>query len=59
LCKDVRPFYAESDMLLIAGAVVAVIVVVARKRLPGGVNASSLGWMSEQWLAAHRASHSA
>jgi len=46
-------------MLLIAGAVVAVIVVVARMRLPGGVNASSLGWMSEQWLAAHRASQSA
>jgi hypothetical protein len=27
-------------------------------RVPGRVNSANLGWMSEQWLAEHRASHS-
>ncbi len=27
-------------------------------RVPDGVNSANLGWMSEQWLAEHRASHS-
>jgi hypothetical protein len=46
-------------MLLIVGAVVVLIAVaiIPRMRAPGGVNASTLGWMSEQWLAEHRASH--
>jgi hypothetical protein len=46
-------------MLLIAGAVIVLIavVIITRMRVPGGVNASTLGWMSEQWLAEHRASH--
>ena len=45
-------------MLLISGAVVVVIAVaiISRVRVPHGVN--TLGWMSEQWLADHRASHS-
>lgn len=47
-------------MLLIAGAVIALItvVVVPRMRVPGAVNASTLGWMSDQWLAERRGSHS-
>jgi hypothetical protein len=47
-------------MLLIVGLVMALIavVIIPRMRLPGGVNAANLGWMSEQWLAEHRASHS-
>ena len=51
----------ENVMLLIFGAVVASIAVaiIPRMRVPGGVNESQLGWMSEQWLAEHRASHSA
>jgi hypothetical protein len=47
-------------MLFIVGAVIVLIAVVMipKMRVPGGVNAANLGWMSEQWLAEHRASHS-
>lgn len=46
-------------MLFIVGIVIALIaVVIPRMRVPGGVNSANLGWMSEQWLAEHRASHS-
>ncbi|HEU5257160.1 MAG TPA: hypothetical protein VFU28_14305 [Vicinamibacterales bacterium] len=47
-------------MLLIVGVVIVLIavVVIPKMRVPGGVNASTLGWMSDKWLAEHRASHS-
>jgi len=47
-------------MLFIVGVVIVLIAVVfiPRTRVPGGVNSANLGWMSEQWLAEHRASHS-
>jgi hypothetical protein len=47
-------------MLLIVGVLIVLIVVVVipSMRATGGVNASPIGWMSEQWLAEHRASHS-
>ena len=47
-------------MLLIVGVVIVLIAVVIspKMRVPGGVNASTLGWMSDKWLAEHRASHS-
>jgi hypothetical protein len=47
-------------MLLSAGVVIAWIgvVIIARMRLPVGINSADLGWMSKQWLAEHRASHS-
>jgi len=47
-------------MLLIVGAVIvlSVVVIIPRMRVPDGVTASTHGWMSEQWLAEHRASHS-
>ena len=47
-------------MLLIVGLVMVLIavVIIPRMRVPGGVNSADLGWMSEQWLAEHRASHS-
>jgi hypothetical protein len=32
-------------------------VLIPRVRLRSGVSAPNLGWMSEQWLAEHRASH--
>jgi len=50
----------ENQMLLIVGAIFVLIaaVVILRIRVPGGVNASTLGWMSDKWLAEHRASHS-
>jgi hypothetical protein len=52
--------HIESCMFLIVGAIIALITIVIIPRVrPGGVNGSALGWMSEQWLAEHRASHSA
>jgi len=48
-------------MLFVVGLVIVLIAVVIIPRIwvPGGVNAAPLGWMSEQWLNQHRASHSA
>ncbi|HVH26338.1 MAG TPA: hypothetical protein VM818_06250 [Vicinamibacterales bacterium] len=47
-------------MPLIVGAVIVLlaVVIIPRMRVPGGVNASALGRMSEQWLAEQRTSHS-
>jgi hypothetical protein len=47
-------------MFLIVGIGIVLIAVglIPRMRVPGGVNSADLGWMSEQWLAEHRASHS-
>jgi hypothetical protein len=47
-------------MLFIVGGVITLVAVaiIPRVRLSGGVSAADLGWMSEQWLAEHRASHS-
>jgi hypothetical protein len=46
-------------MLFILGALATSIaaIVVYRARVPGGVNAARLGWVSERWLAEYRASH--
>lgn len=51
--------HVENHMLLIVVAVIVLIavVIIPRMRVPGGVNASALGWMSERWLAEYRASH--
>jgi hypothetical protein len=32
-------------------------LIFRKVRVPGGVNSSDLGEVSEQWLAEHRASH--
>jgi hypothetical protein len=47
-------------MLFIIGLVIAFIavVIIPWMRVPGRVNPANLGWMSGQWLADHRASHS-
>jgi hypothetical protein len=47
-------------MLFIVGVVIALIAVliIPRMRASGRVDSANLGWMSEQWLAEHRASHS-
>ena len=47
-------------MFFIVGIVIAVsaVVIIPRMRGAGGVNSVNPGWMSEQWLAEHRASHS-
>jgi len=45
-------------MLFIVGLLSALIAVVSilRMRVSGGVSSANLGWMSQQWLAEHRAS---
>ena len=54
-----RVSFGENHMLFIVGVIVLVAaVVIPRMRVPGGENATHLGWMSERWLAEHRASHS-
>ena len=47
-------------MLFILGLVIVsiAIVLVPSMRVPGRVNAAPLGWMSQQWLAEYRSSHS-
>jgi hypothetical protein len=52
--------HLENPMLFIIGAVAVLVavVIIPGMRVPGGVKPSALGWMSEQWLAEHRASHS-
>jgi hypothetical protein len=46
-------------MLFIVGVIVLVAAVaILRMRVPGSEKAAPLGWMSERWLAEHRASHS-
>jgi len=51
---------SRTHMLLIVGAVVVLsaAVIISRMRVLGGVNARTLGWISDKWLAEHRASHS-
>jgi hypothetical protein len=48
-------------MLIIIGILLSVVaaVIVYWTRVPGGVNDSQLGWVSERWLAEHRASSNA
>jgi hypothetical protein len=47
-------------MMLIIGVLATLVaaVVISRMWVLGHVNAAALGWMSEQWIAEHRASHS-
>jgi hypothetical protein len=51
---------ARNHMLLFIGILTAMMVaaIIIRLRVPGGVNDANLGWMSQQWLAEQRASHS-
>ena len=47
-------------MLFIVGVAIAFLiafVIIPRMRVSGGINSANFGWMSEQWLAEHRASH--
>ena len=44
-------------LFILAVAIVSIAVgIIPRMRVPGGVKSANLGWMSEQWLAEHRAS---
>jgi hypothetical protein len=55
-----RSACGENLMLSILSVIIVLtaVVIILRMAVPGGVNAAKLGWMSEQWLAEHRASHS-
>ena len=46
-------------MLLTIGVFVTVTaaVIIRKMRAAGDAKAKNLGWMSDQWLAEHRASH--
>ena len=60
-CQDrYRPPLRHNHMLLLVGVGLVLIAVgiIPRMWVPGGVNSANFGWMSEQWLAEHRASHS-
>ena len=50
----------DNHMLLIVGVAIVLIAVgiIPRMMVLGRANSANLGWMSEQWLAEHRASHS-
>ena len=48
---------ARVSMLLIIGALVVVTTLVSIFHVLRARDAASLGWMSERWLAEHRAMH--
>ena len=50
---------AIAHMLLIIGVLLTAITAafIYRARVPGGVNANQLGWVSARWLAEYRASN--
>ena len=58
-CEAERLRGGASQMLFIVGLFTALIAVVGIPwmRVSGRVNAANLGWMSEQWMAEHRASN--
>ena len=54
-CQDRQ---GEDHVLFILGAVIVWVVIVLFRRLrTPRVTGANLGWMSERWLAEHRASH--
>jgi hypothetical protein len=44
-------------LIVVFITLVAALVAASRFRVPGGVSATDLGWMSEQWLAEYRMSN--
>ena len=54
-----RMSFGTEQMWITIGVFITVIavVIVRKMRVPPDVNGPNLGWMSEQWLAEHRASH--
>jgi hypothetical protein len=44
--------------LVVVGLGLVAVGIIRRMWVPTGVNSANFGWMSEQWLAEHRASHS-
>jgi hypothetical protein len=58
--RDYADLTTARPMLFILTIVIVLIgvVIIPRMRLPHSRNSANLGWMSERWLAEHRASHS-
>ena len=56
-----KTWIAANPMLFTVVTLLVLVAVVAirRMRVSGATNNAQLGWMSEQWLAEHRALHSA
>lgn len=52
------PACGDDHMFFIGGIGIVLIAsgIILRMSVPRGVNSANLGWMSEQWLAEHRAS---
>ena len=50
----------DNHMFFIVGVALVLIAVgiIPRIWVPSGGRPANLGWMSEQWLTEHRASHS-
>jgi hypothetical protein len=44
-------------LIIAAVATLIAVVLISRARVPGGVKASELGWVSQRWLAEYRASN--
>ena len=44
-------------LMIVVLLALAAVVISSRVRLPGAVNRTQLGWMSQRWLADYRASH--
>jgi len=56
-----KTLIAANPMLFTVVALLVLVAVVGIRgmRVSSATNNAQLGWMSEQWLAEHRASHSA
>ena len=54
-----RTLLRRTLMLIFIGVMITLTtaLIIRKVRVPGGVNSSNLGEVSEQWLAEHRASH--
>jgi hypothetical protein len=56
-----KTWIAANPMLftVVTLLVLVAVVVIRRMRVSGATHTAQFGWMSEQWLAEHRALHSA
>ena len=52
-----RENYMLFIIVIVLVIALAAVVIIPRMRVPGGAYSAGLGWMSEQWIAEHRASH--
>jgi hypothetical protein len=56
--SDEETGFRRNYMLFTVVVVMLIVIVkIPAMRVPRRLNAASLGWMSQQWLAEYRASH--